>query len=131
MNIAIGIVATEGVDRLRATIDHVRLHTQLPHELWLLGDCPDADLNEILDAWREDWRSVTLDPQGMAACFNRLCRLSSAEILVLLEAGSLPSPAWLSLILRGLAAYPANGLAGPSTNLCWNEQRAFSSSGNL
>jgi O-antigen biosynthesis protein len=131
MTIAIGIVATEGAARLRATIDHVRRHTQLPHELWLLGDGPDADLNEILDSWRPDRGSRTSDPQGMAACFNRLCRLSSAGILLLLESGSLPSPGWLDLLLRGLDADRTNGLAGPSTNLSWNQQRAFTSGGNL
>jgi glycosyltransferase involved in cell wall biosynthesis len=131
MTIAIGIVATEDADRLGATIDHVRRHTWIPYQLWLLGDGPDAAVSAKIDAWREDRRSATGDPQGMAACFNRLCRGSDAELLVLLEAGSLAAPGWLDWLVRGLDSHPANGLAGPSTNLCWNPQRAFSSNGDL
>src|ERR1035438_284797 len=110
MSIAIGVVATEGADRVRATIDHVRRHTRPHHDLWLLGDGPDADLAELVNRWPEERRSVSAEPQGMAACFNRLARISDAGILVLLEAGSLVSPGWLELLLRGLFLHPANGL---------------------
>jgi len=45
---------------------------------------------------------------------------------VLLEEGAQPAPGWLDHLLRALAE-PDVGLAGPSTNWCWNEQAAFPS----
>jgi glycosyltransferase involved in cell wall biosynthesis len=60
-------------------------------------------------------------PGGGAASFNRLVA-SAADIHVFLEAGTRPAPGWLGLMLDALDADPANGLAGPTTNWCWNEQ---------
>ena len=48
---------------------------------------------------------------------------------VLLESGSLVSPGWLEA-LAALDTDPVNGLAGPSTNLAWNEQAAFPHGGS-
>ena len=42
------------------------------------------------------------------------------------RAGSLVGPGWLDRLLAALAD-PRHGLAGPSTNRSWNEQRAFPS----
>src|SRR5207302_11079438 len=43
--------------------------------------------------------------------------------------GARVGPRWLEFLLAGLDADPRNGLAGPSTNRCWNEQGAFPRSG--
>lgn len=59
------------------------------------------------------------DGIGPPACFNRLAARSDARVVVLLESGSIPSPGWLETLL---AALEHAGLAGPSTNLAWNEQ---------
>jgi glycosyltransferase involved in cell wall biosynthesis len=60
-------------------------------------------------------------PGGAPASFNRLVA-QPADIYVFLENGVRPGPDWLSHLLRALDADPENGLAGPSTNRCWNEQ---------
>ncbi|MEO8371372.1 MAG: glycosyltransferase [Candidatus Solibacter sp.] len=121
---AIGIVATESAGRVQATIDAVRRYTTLDHDIYLVGDGPDDDVAACLDQ-SGIAQSTTPDAQGMAACLNRLIRLSDAPAVVLLEAGSLVSPGWLEQLRKGLRAHPRNGIAGPSTNLCWNQQQLF------
>ena len=58
-----------------------------------------------------------------AAAFNQLVA-ASAGAAVLLESGALPAPGWLDALIEALGADPRNGLAGPTTNRCWNEQGA-------
>ena len=130
-SIAIGVVADEDVQRLRATLDNLRAFTPLPYELWLLGDGPGPETLALFETFAPARQSTTAEPRGMAACLNRLARQSDAGTLVLLEAGSLVSPDWLERLLRGIAAHPRNGLAGPSTNRSWNEQQVFTTSGDL
>jgi hypothetical protein len=55
---------------------------------------------------------------------------TAADIVVLLESGSLVGPGWLDRLLAALDADPRPGLAGPSTNLAWNEQGVFPGSGD-
>lgn len=62
-------------------------------------------------------------PGGAPAAFNQLIG-RAAQIYIFLEAGARPAPGWLELLVAALDGDPANGLAGPSTNLCWNEQEA-------
>jgi glycosyltransferase involved in cell wall biosynthesis len=64
----------------------------------------------------------TAEPQGAAACFNRLAAFSRAELLVFLESGAQVGPRWLEHLTAALAADPQHGLAGPSTNRSWNDQ---------
>jgi glycosyltransferase involved in cell wall biosynthesis len=65
------------------------------------------------------WRITA--PGGGPASFNRLVA-EPADIYVFLEAGTRPAPGWLGLMLDTLDADPTRGLAGPTTNWCWNEQ---------
>ena len=59
----------------------------------------------------------------------RLMTSTDADVLVLLESGTQVGPGWLEHLLAALCADPHNGLAGPSTNVSWNEQCAFPRSG--
>jgi glycosyltransferase involved in cell wall biosynthesis len=97
-----------------------------PVEVLLLGDGPDA---EMVAALRDNRRfaalaqSLTTDPKGEAACFNRLVSWP-ADVVVLIESGTVLGPGCLDLLVDALRV-PGRGLAGPSTNRSWNEQGAF------
>ena len=110
--------------RLAATVSFVRAHTDPGVQLVLLPDGPDQPTAAALTddaelAAIEQW--ATPEPRGMAACFNRLASRSTAGVVVLLESGALVGPRWLELLLAALDR-DGCGLAGPSTNLSWNEQ---------
>ncbi|MFV8754425.1 glycosyltransferase family 2 protein [Nannocystaceae bacterium ST9] len=87
----------------------------------------EASLAEALAPCRMIQRAVPA-PGGGAASFNQLIA-ESADVYVFLENGVRPGPDWLVHLLRALDADPAHGLAGPSTNRCWNEQRVASNPG--
>jgi len=67
---------------------------------------------------------VPLPGEPGLASFNRVAASTTADVVVLLDAGAQPAPGWLDHLLRALAQ-PDVGLAGPSTNWCWNEQGVF------
>lgn len=117
-SVCIGVHAHEDPRRLTTTLEALAANTPA-HELLLLGDGPDAATRAALLA--AGTASSTHEPRGAAACFNRLSRESSADVIVLLESGSLVAPHWLEHLLAALER-PGAGLAGPSTNSAWNEQ---------
>ena len=122
--VCVGVAVHAEPARLAATIRFLRAHTDPAVPLVLLPDGPgeetvaalsdDAELAAI-----EQW--ATPEPRGMAACFNRLASRSPAGVVVLLESGALVGPRWLELLLAALDR-DGCGLAGPSTNVSWNEQ---------
>lgn len=126
--ICIGIPVQSERERLRATIDSVRQTTPERIELVVLPDNADEATKQFIA--RLD---VPIVPAGSAtggaACFNRLAQYSDAGVIILLESGARVGPRWLDHLLRGLDADPRNGLAGPSTNISWNEQCAFRQTG--
>lgn len=124
-SVHIGIHVHAQPARLHATLAFLRAHTTRPVNLLLLPDGPDAETWAALAALRDLPQWGTTTPLGPAACFNRLAISSRAEVLVLLESGSLAGPGWLDHLLAALDADPRNGLAGPSTNRSWNEQCIF------
>jgi glycosyltransferase involved in cell wall biosynthesis len=91
--------------------------------LLLLPDGPDEATRAALAALRELPQAGTGEPLGPPACFNRLAVSTDADVLVFLESGAIVGPGWLDYLLAALDADPRNGLAGPSTNYAWNEQR--------
>jgi len=100
----------------------VRACTPAPHQLWVLGDGADTDTARLLESWPEAFRSCAREARGLAACLNRLAACTRCDTLVLIEEGCIVTSGWLE---RLLAAFQGDhvGLAGPSTNLCWNEQQ--------
>jgi glycosyltransferase involved in cell wall biosynthesis len=125
MRIAVGIHVHGEPERLHATLDHLRRHTDRAIDMLLLVDGAAAATRRALAEASELPRSVTDEPAGAAACFNRLLRHDDADLAIFLEAGALVGPGWLGHILDALAADARNGLAGPSTNRSWNVQAAF------
>jgi glycosyltransferase involved in cell wall biosynthesis len=111
-------------ERLRATLDSIAARTP-PVELILLPDGPDEQTVAALQALPSVPQLATPRPLGAPACFNRFTRATVADVLVLLESGSVVGPEWLERLLAALDEDPRNGLAGPSTNRSWNEQGAF------
>jgi glycosyltransferase involved in cell wall biosynthesis/GT2 family glycosyltransferase len=124
-HIAIGIYFDEGAERLRATLASVRANTSHAYDWLVLADgLLDAATQRVTSEFRISV-SCSNAPAGAAACFNRLLAYNRTDVMVFLEAGCLAAPGWLDALLAALDGDPRNGLAGPSTNLVWNEQCAF------
>ncbi len=125
LTIAIGIHVYAEPERLLSAIDALRAHTHQFYRLFLLPDGPDQVTRQALRQLGDFEQLSTDDPRGVPACFNRLVTASKADVYVLLESGAKVSPGWSDCLLEGLAAHSRNGLAGPSTNQCWNAQGLF------
>jgi len=123
--VCIGIHLYAEPERLQATLANLQANTGGAYELLLLLDGPDEPTKAQVAALRDLPQSGTTEPRGAAACFNRLATVSDAAVVVLLESGALVGPGWLTHLLAALDADPRNGLAGPTTNLCWNEQGVY------
>jgi glycosyltransferase involved in cell wall biosynthesis len=126
--VLIGVHVHAESERLRTTLAALRDHTPTG-EVLLLPDGPDVATATALAAVTDVPQDGTTEPRGGAACFNRLAARGGADVLVLLESGTLVGPGWLDHLLAALDADPRNGLAGPSTNRSWNEQGAFPGAG--
>jgi glycosyltransferase involved in cell wall biosynthesis len=122
--VCIGVHVHAEPDRLRATIDRLRATPAPRFDLLVLPDGPDAPTAAALATLAVPQRPSS-EPRGPAACLNRMLAATDHEVVVLLESGSLVGPGWLDHLLAALAADSRNGLAGPSTNLAWNEQCVF------
>src|SRR5882724_142919 len=129
-SICIGIYLHTEPKRLEATLASLRLNTPLSFELLLLPDGPDGPTRRALGNLSNVRQLEDENVLGGAACFNRLGNGTDAEVMVLLENGAQVAPRWLDHLLSALDDDPRNGLAGPSTNLCWNEQQVFPSCGS-
>ena len=124
-SVCIGIHIYEQPERLSWTLESLRVNTATTFETVLLADGADAQTRSALASLNDLPQLTNREPRGAAACFNRLATYSDADVIVFLESGAMPGPRWLEHLLRGLYADSRNGLAGPSTNNCWNEQGAF------
>jgi glycosyltransferase involved in cell wall biosynthesis len=122
-SICIGIHVYAEPERLEATLASLRAHAGAASVL-LLPDGPDQATRAALERIPLP-QLPSAEPLGAPACFNRLARSSSAEVVVFLESGAQLGPGALEAMLAALNADPATGLAGPSTNRSWNEQGAF------
>lgn len=129
-NVLVGVHVHEQPEQLLATVASLHAETEPAFELLLLPDGADEETRATLATLADVTQSPTDEPRGAAACFNRLVSSRTAATYVLLESGSLVAPGWLARLLAALAADPRNGLAGPSTNLAWNEQAVARRSGS-
>ena len=120
--VCIGIHVTESPEQLTATIESVRRNTTGVSEIVLLPDGPDRRVDELLGKLSLTQLATDQSP-GAAACFNRLASYGDADVVVFLESGVQVGPGWLQHLLHALYEQPNVGLAGPSTNRSWNEQR--------
>jgi len=123
--VLIGIYVHAEPERLLRTLESLHANTRCDYEIVLLPDGPDPPTARALAGLSRIAQLSTNEGLGVAACFNRLAKFNDAGTLVLLESGAQVTSGWLEHLMAALATEPANGLAGPSTNLSWNEQRAF------
>jgi O-antigen biosynthesis protein len=123
--VTIGVHLEDGFERLEASLAALRSHTTGPFELVVIPDGTDATDRERLASSKLASLGGLDQRPGAARCFNLLTGWSGSNVIVFLEAGSLPGPGWLDRLLEALYADSHNGLAGPSTNFAWNEQCAF------
>ncbi|HSB10212.1 MAG TPA: glycosyltransferase [Blastocatellia bacterium] len=126
--VTIGIHVCSEPDQLHHTLTAVRANTPPSVQLMLFPDGPDPDTEAALSTLSGLPQFSTREARGAAAAFNRLAAASDADLIVFLESGSLPGPGWLERLSTALTADPRHGLAGPTTNLAWNEQCAYPNS---
>jgi glycosyltransferase involved in cell wall biosynthesis len=103
----------------------LRANTAVPFSLFLLTDAADEGSHRNLEANQDVQQILSSTDLGGAACFNLLAEHTDTDVFVLLENGTLFGPGWLEYLLAALEAGPNHGLAGPSTNHCWNAQAVF------
>lgn len=123
-DVAVGVTVHAQPDLLKATLASLRAAGGPRFALVLLPDGPDAETRTAL-ASIDLPTDGTADARGGAACFNRLAARGGADVVVLLESGSLVGPGWLEALVHALLARRGAGLAGPSTNAATNQQAAF------
>lgn len=123
--IGVYVYANSPSEGLKETLAALAAHTPRQVEILLFSSTPGSIILEALEGFAgRGFKPVESgEPLSKPACFNRLVRGSEAGLKILLESGAIVTPAWLEQLLTGLAADPLCGLVGPSTNLCWNEQR--------
>ncbi|HYW73191.1 MAG TPA: glycosyltransferase [Pyrinomonadaceae bacterium] len=123
--VLIGIYIDSEFKRLRQTLAAVRTHGPAGAEVVLLldgaGNLPPSMARLVAGLPQ----LVYAPARGAAACFNRLASFSDAEVVILLESGARPAAQSLQLLIAALDPKTHTGLAGPSTNISWNEQGAF------
>lgn len=123
--VLLGVLVHSPEQEVQATLHAVHESTASPFRLCLLAAPRQEDqvslLQRQLDCCPGVLQLWVAPGAGDAAAFNRLIG-ESADVFVLLEAGARPASGWLDRLLEALAQDPATGLAGPSTNWCWNEQ---------
>ena len=123
-SLTIGIHVHAEPYRLLGTLDALEATVPLGADLVLLPDGADAETCAALSGiprLREIPQWATDAPCGPPACFNRLIRGTRTGVVVLLESGARPAPDALTRLLMTLEV-PFVGIAGPSTNIAWNEQ---------
>ncbi len=125
MKIRIGVHVDERLDALAATLNALEAYDGgQAAEIWLLLE---ADAPRIPQTTVQRVRRVVQshDRGGAPACFNLLVADADADLYVFLENGLRVGPGWLNRMQAALARDVTYGLAGPSTNVAWNEQGAL------
>jgi glycosyltransferase involved in cell wall biosynthesis len=109
------------LQRTLAALEATRRHSL---SAMILPDGPDGVTRAVL-ARLDLPQSMTSEALGPPACFNRLLAETDSDIVIMLESGAIPVGDAIDRLIDALVADPRRGLAGPSTNLAWNEQCVF------
>jgi glycosyltransferase involved in cell wall biosynthesis len=121
-SVVVGIHVHAEPGRLLETLAAVERRGRRKLAVLLLPDGPDRETARVL-AGLPHRSSSTQRPLGAPACFNRLAAEADADVVILLESGSVPAAGALARLVAALEGDV--GLAGPSTNSAWNDQCAF------
>jgi O-antigen biosynthesis protein len=122
--VLIGVHVTEQTQDAAGTVRRLFETTAQPFEIRMLIDPVPNEAAPLILGFpaQRNVQICAIDaPGGAAASFNRLVA-EPADRYIFLESGVRPGRDWLTYLLAALDADPVNGLAGPSTNRCWNEQ---------
>ena len=123
MSVTVGVHVHAEPERLASTLRALGEPSAHRVDVLVIGDDPDPGTRVALD--RVDLvRAQTTGPHGPAACFNLLAANGRGDVLILLEAGAVPAPGAIDRLVNALLGDPRRGIAGPTTNEAWNEQRA-------
>jgi glycosyltransferase involved in cell wall biosynthesis len=114
----IGIHVDEDFDRAIATLQSLRRTATYDHVFLLLE--PEVAVKSAVAPMRST-TIVRTAFAGAATAFNTLLETSTAPMVAFLESGAQVTPGALDALRAALTGSVA--LAGPSTNLAWNEQR--------
>ncbi len=128
MSVTVGIRHHPHAGDLGATIAAAATGGMVRRQLVLLLDAP-SEQPRIDVVGLRDRVGATIAAAGAPACFNRLAAGNDSEVVILLEAGAIPASGALERLVEALAADPRTGLAGPSTNIAWNDQGCFPGAG--
>jgi glycosyltransferase involved in cell wall biosynthesis/GT2 family glycosyltransferase len=125
----VGVVLHTDPAALHGTLDALAGALGPDDRVVLVPDGPDPALATALwgDPVLAGLEQLAVDrPLGNAAAFNGLARALAGDegALVFLENGARPAPDALDRLASALRR-PGVGLAGPSTNDAWNEQRVL------
>jgi len=124
--VTVGVHVHSEPERLATTLRALRAPASHRVGIILLPDGPEAATRASLESLGLP-QSGTDDPQGPPACFNRLAASTDSDVVILLESGAIPAPGAIDRMVDALLADPRNGIAGPSTNSAWNDQRLLPS----
>jgi O-antigen biosynthesis protein len=122
--VLIGVHLTDSSQDVSDTLSALYESTREAFDVVILVDPAPSETTGVAARLRgisgvRQWRIAA--PGGGPASFNRLVA-EAADVYVFLEAGTRPGPGWLGLMLDALDADSTRGLAGPTTDWCWNEQ---------
>jgi glycosyltransferase involved in cell wall biosynthesis len=122
-SVAVGVHAHAEPERLDATLRALEGPSAHRVDVLVIADDPDPATDAALHRLGLA-QGRTAAPHGPPACFNLLAAHGQGAVLVLLEAGAVPAPGAIDRLADALLADPTHGIAGPSTNDAWNQQRA-------
>lgn len=104
----------------RSTVESVLVHTQTPHQLFLLDTGTDPGLNLYLKSVVERHEDCQLllvdDRESRADSINRALAMATGRHIVLLDGGIQTGPGWLDTLVGVAELNPEAGLVGPVTN---------------
>ncbi len=125
-SVSVGVHAHAEPERLGATLRALEGPSTHRVDVLVIADDPDPATDAALDRL-DVTQARTAPPHGPPACFNVLAAHGQGDVLVLLEAGAVPAPGAIDRLADVLLADRSHGLAGPTTNEAWNQQRAVRS----
>lgn len=120
--ITLGIYVYTDPRGLARTLESIERHAP-DAAVVLLPDGPDRAMADHLTKLSKYPQLASRTPTGSPAAFNRLIKHGDAALVAFLESGASLSTGALTRLSNALSETADAGLAGPSTNLTWNQQR--------
>lgn len=119
--LAVGVYldAESQIEHLQETISSLLENTSVGMTLHILSD---IKKETVIARYPSIPLACFTRARGAATCFNALCTHTRAAYYAFIECGAIIGPGCLDKMLHALERTNDYGVAGPSTNHCWNEQ---------